>query len=36
MISNGAGFGDKVQVVKGRLEELSLDAKVDVLISEPM
>lgn len=30
------GFGDKVEVVKGRLEELSLTAEVDVLISEPM
>lgn len=32
----GAGFGERVQVLHGRLEQLSLDAKVDILISEPM
>ena len=34
--AGGAGFGERVQVVKGRLEELTFNATVDVLISEPM
>lgn len=32
----GAGLGARIEVVKGRVEELSLELQVDVLISEPM
>ena len=32
----GAGLGSRIQVVKGRVEEVELDVQVDVLVSEPM
>ena len=31
-----AGLGERVEVIKGRVEEVELDVKVDVLVSEPM
>lgn len=31
-----AGFAGVVEVVQGKVEELSLEAQVDVLVSEPM
>ena len=31
-----AELGQRVEVVKGKLEEISLDVRVDVLVSEPM
>ena len=31
-----AGLGERIEVVKGRAEEVELELQVDVLISEPM
>lgn len=32
----GAGFAGVVQILQSKVEELALDAQVDVLVSEPM
>lgn len=34
--AGGAGAGSRVQVVSGKVEEVSLPEKVDLLVSEPM
>ena len=36
MCECGAGFANVVEVVQSKVEELSLTAQVDVLVSEPM
>ena len=35
-LAKANGYGDKVVVVKGRLEEIDLPEKVDIIISEPI
>jgi len=32
----GAGFAGVVEIIQSKVEELALDAQVDVLVSEPM
>lgn len=36
VVAVAAGYASVVEVVQGKVEELSLEAQVDVLVSEPM
>ncbi|KAK9816527.1 hypothetical protein WJX72_001569 [[Myrmecia] bisecta] len=36
LAASNPGFGDVIEVVKGKVEEINLQCRVDVLISEPM
>jgi type I protein arginine methyltransferase len=35
LLIDRAGFADRIEVLRGRLDEIELDTKVDVIISEP-
>ena len=35
-ISEANGYGDRVEVIKGKIEEIELPEKVDIIISEPI